>query len=169
MLDDPSDEIKLIVLERDNWTCQLCGLRTSPELRGTFGPDAPEVDHIIRRRDPRSTNELCNLRCLCRTCNLKDRDASNWGFTKETCSLGGKIGSARYKELYGPPRFPLWACAKGGRIGGKTTGQLKSNLERWKSYKTKEHQSRAAKIARHNQWHLRRGIINPKCEICTQA
>jgi len=61
---------KIAILERDNWTCKLCGVATPKELRGTVHPHAPEVDHIIpRSRD--GNDEPENLRCVCRSCNQK--------------------------------------------------------------------------------------------------
>lgn len=57
------------VLDRDNWTCQICGAHLSSELRGTYDDRAPEVDHII----PLSlggTHTLDNLQCACRRCNI---------------------------------------------------------------------------------------------------
>ena len=59
---------KIEILERDGWVCQLCGIATPRELRGSIHPHAPEVDHIIpRSRD--GSDEPENLRCLCRACN----------------------------------------------------------------------------------------------------
>jgi hypothetical protein len=56
------------ILERDNWTCQLCGVATHQSLRGTIHPHAPEIDHKIPRSRGGS-DEDSNLRCACRCCN----------------------------------------------------------------------------------------------------
>jgi hypothetical protein len=56
------------ILERDNWTCKICGSATPKGLRGTVHDLAPEIDHIV----PRSRggdDEDSNLRCACRRCN----------------------------------------------------------------------------------------------------
>jgi 5-methylcytosine-specific restriction endonuclease McrA len=60
----------LEVLERDRWTCQLCGIRTPKRLRGSYDLKAPEVDHIV----PASLGGMtsyANLQCACRRCNIK--------------------------------------------------------------------------------------------------
>lgn len=56
------------ILERDNYRCYICGIKTPKKLRGTYEDNAPEVDHII----PLSKGGLhveSNLRCSCRKCN----------------------------------------------------------------------------------------------------
>jgi hypothetical protein len=58
------------VLERDGWKCHLCGIPTPKELRGTFEPNAPEVDHIVTLADG-GAHSYRNLACACRSCNLK--------------------------------------------------------------------------------------------------
>lgn len=62
-----------VVLERDAWTCQICGSPTPAELRGTHDQRAPEVDHIIpiSRGGPHTYS---NVQCACRQCN---REKSN--------------------------------------------------------------------------------------------
>lgn len=57
------------ILQRDNWTCQLCGDPTPRELRGTTDPKAPEVDHIIPLGP--GPHSRVNSQCLCRDCNRK--------------------------------------------------------------------------------------------------
>ncbi len=52
---------------------------------------------------------------------------------------------------------------------GQTQGLKNIENGHLKRLRTKEHQSRAARSARHNQWHVRRGIINPKCALCVAA
>lgn len=56
------------VLRRDNYTCQICGVKTPIELRGTLDDCAPELDHIIPLAlgGEHSKN---NTQCLCRKCN----------------------------------------------------------------------------------------------------
>ena len=58
------------VLDRDSWTCQICGDPTPRELRGTTDPKAPEVDHIVplsAHGTPGHVPENCQ--CACRECN----------------------------------------------------------------------------------------------------
>lgn len=65
---DPLD-----VLERDGWRCHICGCRTPKRLRGTYAPNAPELDHIISLADG-GEHSPRNTACACRKCNgLKGR------------------------------------------------------------------------------------------------
>jgi hypothetical protein len=63
----------LVVLARDNWTCQLCGVPTPKAKRGTYADDAPELDHMVplSRGGEHST---ANTQCLCRKCNAEKSD-----------------------------------------------------------------------------------------------
>lgn len=58
----------LMILERDKWKCQNCGVRTPKILRGTIEDNAPEVDHIIPLAAG-GNHVAYNLQCLCRKCN----------------------------------------------------------------------------------------------------
>lgn len=56
------------VFERDGWQCYLCKRQTVKELRGTYEPLAPELEHIV----PISrggTHTWSNVACACRACN----------------------------------------------------------------------------------------------------
>ncbi len=57
------------VLERDNWTCQLCGIKTPKALRGTYDDRAPEVDHIVSIAEG-GEHSYRNTQCACRKCNI---------------------------------------------------------------------------------------------------
>jgi 5-methylcytosine-specific restriction endonuclease McrA len=59
----------LKVLERDRWTCQLCGVKTPSRLRGTFDDRAPELDHIIPIAQG-GEHSYRNAQCACRKCNI---------------------------------------------------------------------------------------------------
>lgn len=58
------------VLQRDRWTCQLCGCKTPKKLRGTYEDNAPEVDHIIPLAAG-GEHSYRNTQCACRKCNAE--------------------------------------------------------------------------------------------------
>lgn len=58
----------MVVLDRDRWTCQLCGVKTPKKLRGTKEKRAPEVDHIVPIARGGQHNYR-NVQCACRQCN----------------------------------------------------------------------------------------------------
>jgi 5-methylcytosine-specific restriction endonuclease McrA len=68
----PHDRSQL--LERDNWTCQLCGIKVHDESKGNWNtPNKCNIDHIIPiSKGGNSTPD--NLQILCRTCNLSKSD-----------------------------------------------------------------------------------------------
>lgn len=60
---DPMD-----VFERDGWRCYICRQPTPKELRGTYGPSAPELDHVVPLAKG-GAHSLANVACACRRCN----------------------------------------------------------------------------------------------------
>lgn len=64
----------LLVFERDNWTCKLCGVLTPKKLRGTYEKTAPELDHIVPISKG-GAHSYANTQCLCRSCNGLKSDA----------------------------------------------------------------------------------------------
>ena len=58
----------IAVLERDGWSCYICGIETPMFKRGTHEPDAPEVDHVIPLAVG-GEHSMANCRCACRSCN----------------------------------------------------------------------------------------------------
>lgn len=65
---DPID-----VCSRGGWLCQLCGIATPKDKRGTNSLDAPEVDHIYPISKG-GKHVRANLQCLCRSCNAWKSD-----------------------------------------------------------------------------------------------
>lgn len=61
------------VFERDKWRCHLCGCRTPKRLRGSYEPNAPELDHIIPLAAGGS-HTWGNVACSCRQCNIAKSD-----------------------------------------------------------------------------------------------
>lgn len=59
----------IVVLDRDKWTCQLCGTKTPKRLRGTYESRAPEIDHIVPISQG-GEHSYSNVQCACRACNL---------------------------------------------------------------------------------------------------
>lgn len=59
----------ITVLQRDKWTCQLCGIKTPRRLRGTYESRAPEIDHIVPISQG-GEHSYSNVQCACRACNL---------------------------------------------------------------------------------------------------
>ncbi len=58
------DELRLSILDRDGWVCQLCG-------KELVGSDA-HADHIVPKRPPfNGTDDPANLRAACADCNKR--------------------------------------------------------------------------------------------------
>lgn len=67
------------VCERDNWTCQMCGVKCVKEHGAKPLPIAAEHDHMIALTTTGSPgNVFPNSQCLCRLCNNRKRTKS-WG------------------------------------------------------------------------------------------
>ena len=65
---DPFD-----IFDSFGWKCYLCGTSTPKARRGTYEPNAPELDHIIPLAKG-GTHTKDNLACCCRDCNHKKSD-----------------------------------------------------------------------------------------------
>lgn len=64
----------IAIFIRDGWVCQICGVDTPREKRGTYDSDAPELDHVIPlARGGPHTND--NVQCACRSCNAAKSDS----------------------------------------------------------------------------------------------
>jgi 5-methylcytosine-specific restriction endonuclease McrA len=60
------DPIK--VFQRDGWLCHMCGIHTPSSLRGTYQPNAPELDHVVPLALG-GEHTWINVKCSCRKCN----------------------------------------------------------------------------------------------------
>lgn len=58
----------IVVFERDKWRCHLCGCATPRKLRGTYEPNAPELDHVVPLAAG-GGHTWGNVKCACRRCN----------------------------------------------------------------------------------------------------
>lgn len=73
--DVPAEPINpILVMERDGWTCHICGEEAPRALRGTMRWNAPELDHIIPLAAGGS-HTYDNVACAHRSCNLQKGDA----------------------------------------------------------------------------------------------
>ena len=61
------------IFDEYNWHCYICGVETPKDKRGTYEPNAPELDHIIPLAKG-GTHMKDNLACCCRECNHKKSD-----------------------------------------------------------------------------------------------
>ena len=61
------------VFQRDGWRCHMCGRSTPQRLRGTFKPNAPELDHIVPLAKG-GKHTRANTACACRSCNGNKAD-----------------------------------------------------------------------------------------------
>lgn len=65
---------KQFILERDNYTCQICGI--SKQFFNDMCPQSGdylllEIDHIVSVANGGKGNDINNLQCLCWRCNRK--------------------------------------------------------------------------------------------------
>lgn len=57
------------VFTRAKWRCQICGVSTPEEKRGSCDADAPELDHIVPMSKG-GPHKMSNAQCACRKCNI---------------------------------------------------------------------------------------------------
>ena len=72
---------RLRILERDNYTCQICGKKVKGIDSQTYDDDSHNIDHIIPKSKG-GTDSYDNLRVLCRKCNLSRHNTSFNDFEK---------------------------------------------------------------------------------------
>ena len=66
----PKRAAKLVVWERDNWTCQHCGVKVEIVPEHPFPPHAATVDHVIPL-SAGGSNMQGNLVTSCFECNQR--------------------------------------------------------------------------------------------------
>lgn len=68
---------RLTVMERDHWTCYLCGIDTSM-MSDPFDPRSATVDHVVSLTNG-GEHSMRNVRCCCLSCNASkaNRDATH--------------------------------------------------------------------------------------------
>ena len=81
------------VFDRDGWKCQICGIKTPKELRGSYKPNAPELDHIIPISKG-GQHTMTNSQTSCRSCNgAKSNKDSRGQMGLFTALLGSQRGA----------------------------------------------------------------------------
>lgn len=86
---------KMIVFARDDFTCQLCGLRE---------PLIMQVDHKTEKStDPSQRNSLSNLRTLCPNCHARKTELWKSQMNNTTKKLEERL--PRVKFLQDNPEF----------------------------------------------------------------
>jgi 5-methylcytosine-specific restriction endonuclease McrA len=63
----------MLVFDRDSWRCRLCGIPTPQAKRGTYEPNAPELDHVVPLAKG-GEHSYRNTQCACRRCNALKSD-----------------------------------------------------------------------------------------------
>jgi len=66
------------IFDRDGWRCQICGTKTPKALRGTYKPNAPELDHIVPISKGGSHSKS-NSQTSCRRCNAEKSNKDSRG------------------------------------------------------------------------------------------
>ena len=85
----PWRRIRLTILERDDWTCQV---RESQNCKGR----ADQVDHIVPVERGGAPYDPSNLRASCQTCNVSRRN-------KAHDTDGWRTAHTHITLVYGPP------------------------------------------------------------------
>ncbi len=63
-------KVRALVLKRDNYTCQTCGIAVRRHPEETDKPRAL-VDHIVERRDGGADLDPANLATICDPCHTR--------------------------------------------------------------------------------------------------
>ena len=66
------------VFKRDDYICQLCGIKTRPDFKNKHHLKRPELDHIIPLSKG-GEHSRQNTQCLCRQCNMKKHNKTDFG------------------------------------------------------------------------------------------
>jgi len=96
----------IAVLERDGWTCRICGISTPRSKRGSLDDNAPELDHIIPLAAG-GEHSYRNTQCACRRCNREKSDslpeASGVGPSKSLQLLRPRTPTSTSRAEKSPP------------------------------------------------------------------
>ena len=104
-----STRIRAQVLERNGYTCQMCGAGAGETDEDTGRKVRLHVGHIIDKSH-RGTDELSNLRALCHTCN---EGAKN--ITQEPPSWTWLLGQLRRAKVSDQKAALEWLTRKFGK------------------------------------------------------
>lgn len=66
------------IFERDGYICQICKIKTRPDIKSQYHPKRPELDHITPLSRGGEHSKL-NCQCLCRTCNCRKNNREDFG------------------------------------------------------------------------------------------
>lgn len=73
----------IAVFERDQWKCYICHVPTPSTLRGSYEPNAPELEHVASLAEG-GKHTWSNVACSCRACNTAKGSLSLWGYEVNT-------------------------------------------------------------------------------------
>jgi hypothetical protein len=97
--------------------------------------------------------------------------------TKESCGRGGRIVGTIYGPITGRKNKESGQIAALGRtgMGGRKAKEMGVGVHapgvaaNGGRSTSREHKCKIGPIGLHNRWHVARGIINPKCSLCTAS
>lgn len=73
----------IAVFKRDEWKCYICHAPTPSTMRGSYAPNAPELEHVVSLAEG-GTHTWSNVACACRACNTAKGSLSFWGYQVNT-------------------------------------------------------------------------------------
>lgn len=90
----PSKETRAVVIERDDGTCQWCGVKCVRETQPK-SPDALTIDHIMPVSQG-GGSWSGNLQVLCLACNTRKAD----GFRGTSYRIGERLSGSSRRQLF---------------------------------------------------------------------
>ena len=73
----------IAVFDRDEWKCYICHTPTPSSMRGSYAPNAPELEHVVSLVEG-GTHTWSNVACSCRACNTAKGSLSFWSYEVNT-------------------------------------------------------------------------------------